>query len=307
MITLLLAAMFAPLIDVGRDAGQRAGASDVQMRMTPSLPAARARSVHKGARSPVKRPQARIDAANRAASEEPATQGFRKAIQVYPFQEGALYRLYAAPGRITDIALEPGETIIAVAAGDTARWTIGDTSSGAGENRRVHILIKPFSAGLRTNLVITTDRRVYHLQLESTAATAMTGISWSYGASEVLAISNRAGSPGPVATVPAFDRLHLDYHISGDRPAWRPLRAFDDGRQTYIQFPDHVAQGAVPPLFVIGESGKPELVNYRMIGRYYLVDRIFDVAELRLGDKRQDIVRIKRSRAPTGRGGGKGT
>ena len=122
-------------------------------------------------------PTARVTAANRAALREPSSAGYIYAVQVYPWAEGVLYRLYAAPERITDIALQPGETIVSVAAGDTVRWTVGDTTSGIGESKRVHILVKPFSAGLRTNLVIATDRRTYHLQLEITPATAMAGCS----------------------------------------------------------------------------------------------------------------------------------
>lgn len=114
-----------------------------------------------------------VAAATRAATRGPVAAGFINAVQVYPWSEGALYQLYGAPERVTDIALQPGETLIAIAAGDTVRWTVGDTSSGVGETRRTHILVKPFAPGLRTNLVITTDRRSYHLQLESTAATAM--------------------------------------------------------------------------------------------------------------------------------------
>src|SRR3546814_18747720 len=72
--------------------------------------------------------------------------------------------LYAAPERVTDIALQAGEGVISVAAVDTSRWTVGDTTSGSGEAKRVHILVKPYAAGLSTNLVITTDRRAYHLQ-----------------------------------------------------------------------------------------------------------------------------------------------
>lgn len=37
-----------------------------------------------------------------------------------------------------------------------------------------------------------------------------------------------------------------------------------------------------PPLFVIGDEG-PELVNYRVVGNYYVVDRLFTKAELKLG------------------------
>lgn len=89
-------------------------------------------------------PTARVTAANRAALREPSSAGYIYAVQVYPWAEGVLYRLYAAPERITDIALQPGETIVSVAAGDTVRWTVGDTTSGIGESKRVHILVKPF-------------------------------------------------------------------------------------------------------------------------------------------------------------------
>ena len=82
--------------------------------------------------------------------------------------------------------------------------------------------------------------------------------------------------------------------ISGDRPAWRPLRAFDDGRQTFIEFPTDLGTGEAPPLFLVDAKGTAQLVNYRVQGRYYVVDRLFAAAELRLGLKRQDIVRISR-------------
>lgn len=78
-----------------------------------------------------------------------------------------LYRLYTAPERVSDIALQAGEKLVAVSAGDTVRWIIGDTTSGAGDAARVHVLVKPFAPGLVTNMVITTDRRAYHLALEA--------------------------------------------------------------------------------------------------------------------------------------------
>ena len=241
-------------------------------------------------------PTSRVQSANREALREPSRAGYVNALQVYPYSEGTLYRLYAAPERVTDIALQPGETVTAVAAGDTVRWTIGDTTSGSGASRRTHILVKPFSAGLATNLVITTDRRVYHLQLESTRSTAMAALSWTYSPDALIALQGGADTAGgsPVAAGLAVEQLRFGYRISGDDPPWRPLRAFDDGRQTFIEFPATIAQGEAPPLFVIGEHGEAELVNYRMAGRYYVVDRLFDRAELRLGARRQAVVRIAR-------------
>lgn len=90
-----------------------------------------------------------------------------------------------------------------------------------------------------------------------------------------------------------FDTFAPHTHrIEGDRVPWRPLRAFDDGRQVFIEFPPSLAQGEAPPLFLRGADGGPELVNYRVRGRYYVVDRLFQTAELRLGGKQ--VVRIVR-------------
>ena len=66
-------------------------------------------------------------------------------------------------------------------------------------------------------------------------------------------------------------------------PPWKPQRAFDDGEKVYIQFPPGIAQGELPPLFVIGAQGDGQLVNYRFRPPYYIVDRLFGAAELRLG------------------------
>ena len=250
--------------------------------------------------SPELKPFERIDTANERAKIEPDLTRFVNAVQVYPFMEGALYRLYAAPEQVTDIALEPGERLNSVSAGDTVRWVVGDTSSGGASDERVHILVKPIAPGLSTNLVIATDRRAYHLEMRSFRETYMAAISWTYPQGDLVKRRNDAErSNSAVETVVAAGvdpgDLMFRYEIEGDRPHWRPVRAFDNGEQVFIQFPDAIAQGEAPPLFVLSRDGKPELVNYRMRGHYYVVDRLFAAAELRLGEKRQDVVRILRT------------
>ena len=66
-----------------------------------------------------------------------------------------------------------------VAAGDTVRWVIGDTTSGTGNATRVHILVKPTRSDLATNLIINTDRRTYHLELRALPSTYMASVSWT--------------------------------------------------------------------------------------------------------------------------------
>ncbi|WBO24336.1 P-type conjugative transfer protein TrbG [Sphingomonas abietis] len=253
-------------------------------------------------RSDVRPPTVRVEAANKAATREPSAAGYVNAVQIYPWSDGALYRLYTAPERVSDIALQPGEQLVAVSAGDTVRWVIGDTASGTGEGKQSHVLVKPFAPDLHTNMVITTDRRTYHLALDSTDATAMAAVSWTYPQDQLVALQRQnaqADAAKPAAIGIDLDDLHFRYAITGDNPAWRPVRAWDDGSKVYIEFPDRLDQGEAPPLFVVGPLGDSELVNYRVSGNHYIVDRLFAAAELRLGEKPQQVVRISRTDSET--------
>jgi type IV secretion system protein TrbG len=240
----------------------------------------------------------RVERANLSARVEPTRDGYINAVQVWPYSAGALYQVYASPGKVTDIALQPGEELVALSAGDTVRWVVGDTTSGAGATQRVHVLLKPARAGIATNLVVLTNRRVYHLEATATERTWMASVSWNYPADIVAALRARekaADAATPVASGLQLERLRFRYAITGDKPAWRPLRAFDDGERVYIQFPAGIAQGEMPPLFVVGPAGDTQLVNYRVRSPYYVVDRLFGAAELRLGAQKQEIVRIART------------
>lgn len=247
-------------------------------------------------------PVERAAGAHDAARLEPVTDGYINAIQVYPYVQGALYRLYTAPEQVSEIALQPGEQLNSVSAGDTVRWVVGDTTSGAGEAERVHVLIKPIRAGLETNLIITTDRRIYHLELASTRETYMASVSWTYPHDALTALRTR-NAQAEVAEARVIDRgldlerLNFRYAINGDDAPWAPVRAFDDGRKAYIEFPARLDQGDAPPLFLLGAGGEAQLVNYRVRGRYYVVDRLFAAAELRLGEAPQQVVRITRTDA----------
>lgn len=257
------------------------------------------KALETGAPTPRVSPRQAIRQGREGALIEPSVDGYVNAIQVYPYTEGALFRLYASPGQVSDIALQPGEELVSVSAGDTVRWVVGDTISGAGPTSRAHVLVKPISAGIRTNLMIATNRRTYHLELESVTSGYMAALSWRYPADELLGLTTRndralAREAGSIERGLTLEGLNFDYRISGDNPAWKPVRVFDDGRQVFIQMPDDIRATDLPPLFVLGEDGDAELVNYRVRGNYYVVDRLFRAAELRLGTSNQTVVRIRR-------------
>lgn len=262
-----------------------------QMKPLPNTPDAK----------PVQEPadeKVRVAQANEEARVAPSRDGYINAIQVWPYAEGALYQVYTSPGRVTVITLQQGEELVTVSAGDTVRWIVGDTTSGSGTGLRVNILVKPTRIGLKTNLVITTNRRTYLLELASTPQTWMASVSWDYPKDSLLALqkqARQAEATAPVSTGMPLDQIRFRYAITGSNPPWRPVRAFDDGERVYIQFPGGIAQGELPPLFVIGPQGDGQLVNYRYRAPYYVVDRLFGAAELRFGGDKADVVRIERT------------
>ena len=177
---------------------------------------------------------------------------------------------------------------------------IGNTSSGSGDASQTHILVKPTRADLTTNLVINTDRRTYHVELRATDATYMASVSWAYPEDQLIALRQQnaqAQAAQPVARSVDLSSMNFRYAVQGDLVPWRPERAFDDGKQVFIQFPAGIGQGEMPPLFVLAAGNSTQLVNYRVRGNYMIVDRLFAAAELRLGRgssvKRVRIVRTE--------------
>lgn len=258
-------------------------------------PAARTRRAASG-------PMATIALANAQARDWPTPASYVNSALYYDFEPGRLYTVHTSPRFLTTIALKPGEKLISKAAGDTVRWVIGETTAGAGEATQVVVFVKPIRPDLRTNIVLTTDQRTYLIDAVSTGGGIYTAVlSWNYpqDLAKAAAVERALAQQQALAIAAdvAVDRLNFRYRIDAkDRraPRWTPVRVFDDGAKTYIEFPADLATDQAPPLFLLGDKDRAELVNYRQSGTFYVVDRLIDRAELRIGEGRQSVVRITR-------------
>jgi type IV secretion system protein VirB9 len=254
------------------------------------------------ARTPKFGPAA-IRAANAEALASSRADGFVNAAQVFSYEQGRVYEVWTAPMRITALSLEPGEKIISKAAGDTERWKIGDTTSGEAETIQTHLLIKPYRAGLATNMVVTTNRRVYLLALKASGESEAfnAAVSWTHPLPQAptsqVAVGPAATDPKPTTRAPILKAHGPEaYRIRTGwrKPEWTPVSVHDDGLKTFITFPETLGTTEAPPLFVMDEAGKPQLTNWRKQGNSYVLDRLFLKAELRLGGERPQIVKIER-------------
>ena len=230
------------------------------------------------------------------------------AYTLYPYNQGPRPVVDCAPLRTTDIQLQPGETITDVALGDSERWMATPASSGDPRKPVPHLAMKPQAAGIETNLTIYTTKHIYHMLLRSRGH-AMQEVEFYYPDELTTAMkeadSAAKAQPGSAADPPGDDsgnvvqvanvdpaQLNFAYTVAGANVPWKPIRAFDDGTHVYIQMPPAMKSSEAPALLVNAGSGT-QMVNYRVKGNYYVVDRLLTDAILVSGVGRdQDRVTI---------------
>ncbi len=199
----------------------------------------------------------------------------------FPFEDRVAPALFCRPLYVCDIVLEPGESVINVAIGDSTRWLVSPATSGT-VNSTPHILIKPTQANLSTDLIVTTTKRAYYLDLHSANVKPMIRVGFTYPQAldathenaSAPAMANMAMGAGPVAP------LDFKYQSTGAHELY-PVTVYNDGKHTYIRLDPNIQ--ALPVLFQVGPDGD-QLVNYRVKdGDEYIVDAVPNRIALVLG------------------------
>ena len=206
--------------------------------------------------------------------------------------------------QVCDVELQPGEQVNNLNVGDP-RFTVEPAISGVGAAEVQHLIIKPLDVGLASSLVVTTNRRTYHLRLRSHRTQFMPRVGFTYTEDALAkwdAIKSREGKEKQERTLATTGEylgdLSFSYAVSGSA-AWKPVRVYNDASKTIIQMPSTMAQSEAPTLLVVRKEGgllsedETAIVNYRVQGDRYIVDAVFDKAILIAGvGSSQDRVTI---------------
>jgi P-type conjugative transfer protein TrbG len=226
---------------------------------------------------------------------------------VYAYGAG-LPTVVCTPLRVCMVELQAGERIVGEPhIGDSVRWHISPAMYGSGEQATSVIVLKPQVPGLDTNLLITTDRRAYYLRLVSKPEDYVARVAFEYPdddsnrrwqqheLEQQIAARQAQRSVEVLPAMIAVEKMNFDYKVKGGDEHIRPVRVFDDGAKTFIQMPAEIQHREAPVLVVIGTDGKGEMTNYRVKDQTYIVDRLFDRANLVLGSgKKAQKVEITR-------------
>lgn len=234
------------------------------------------------------------------------TEGFKQ----FAYGIGNQPIIAASPLELTVISLEPGEKVTNVSSGDPLRWSYSLAYSGQDKTRQAHVMVKPSQQDISTDLVITTDKRMYTLKMTTDKdgkyvrdvrfwyPQEMQDFWNNYNQEQMQKLTN---SSGTIAEMPNINLNNLNFgyritHNGWNTPYWQPVRVFDDGVHTYIQFSPAVNARDLPALFVVN-GNKQELVNYRSKPPYFVVDKLFNKAVLITGaGSTQKVVTIECSR-----------
>ena len=230
----------------------------------------------------------------------------QSAVWVFPFGHTQPV-LACAPLRASVVELEEGETVLGVVAGDTERFAVDLAATGR-SGRTPLVVVQPLAYDVTTNLVVSTDRRVYHVTLDSAPrpgrgedlnpqARYARHVRFYYPDDALAALATEAVTGAAAARPTAasgddaavsLDDLTFAYEWSGD-PVLRErvARVFDDGAHTYVQLA-RGRSGEAPVLYAIGPDGSREVLNYayrpgRGGAGTYVADRVLDRADLVLG------------------------
>jgi type IV secretion system protein VirB9 len=202
-------------------------------------------------------------------------------LRVITYQPNAIHKYVGYYDFQASILLEDGEEVKTVSMGDTSSWQI--VPSG---NR---IFIKPIADNpeeANTNMLLITNKRVYHFILEASEV-GEEGINdpnlvfetkFVYPDSGGSAVEQFNNKKGPDLSQP--ENFNFNYTISGSEVI-APVRIFNDKEFTYFQFNHKNAE--VPAFFLIDADGRESLINYRVVGDYIVIERVSSQFTLRHG------------------------
>lgn len=205
----------------------------------------------------------------------------------YFYNENDSYRVATRAGYITTILLNPDEDIIHAEIGDATRWSVQTYYTGSSKGMSPALSVKPFVPELKTNLVISTTKRIYNIVLEAKVNSYAPIINFEYP-KEIEIAKQKERKLKAQETKVNIENLNFDYSWNKNKETWSPIQIFDDGEQTFLVMSEKVRATELPVLFIKDEqTGEGASVRYRYDPetRYYTVDRLFKQATLRYGNK----------------------
>lgn len=210
------------------------------------------------------------------ALQEPRSIATDFRLRTVRYSPNEVFKFTGHYGYQSAIEFSPEETIQTVSIGDSIAWMVDPSKD--------RLFIKPIEQDAMTNMTVITDKRTYLFELHAKETEDIQDKSmifvmrFVYPDDDNVAIANQADP------IPDFqgepDKFNFNYMIQGS-DLIAPIRIFDDGEFTYFEFKDKNAD--VPAFFFVDAASNEELINFRTIGNFIVVERVAPIFTLRRG------------------------
>lgn len=204
-------------------------------------------------------------------------------IRVLVYSPDDVFKFTGYYGYQASIELANGEEVTSISMGDTTSWQIVPAGS--------RIFLKPIEQDATTNMTLITNKRTYFFELYAEEAEDIRdpdmvfNIRFLYpdeedGDSVKSFVSQ---THGPDMNHP--EKYNFNYSLSGHEDI-APIKVFDDGEFTYLQFRDKNAE--IPAIFAVDEELRESMVNYRLnsdMGNMVVIEQVFKKLSVRSGKK----------------------
>lgn len=195
------------------------------------------------------------------------------------------------PFQQTVITLEPGERFTSITSGDPQSLSYMVVVSGSSTGVETQqVLVKPGVSRLGTNLIIATDKRIYNILVTVGSSRGITRNVAFWYPDEMLdkvneSIEKKNDVDMNAEKMPQLNlaKANFNYKISGDSPGWQPVRVFDDGKRTWIEFPPGTDNRNMPTVLIQSDSNQYLKYNQSYYSPYMIIDGIFSQAKLVAG------------------------
>lgn len=206
-------------------------------------------------------------------------------IRVMVYNPDDVFKFIGYYGYQASIELAKDEEVVSISMGDTTSWQIVPAGH--------RIFIKPMEHEATTNMTLITNKRTYFFELYAEETTDIRdpgmvfNVKFIYPDEEeeehVRSFNKSSGSSGPDMQHPELYNFY--YSISGNEEI-APIKIFDDGEFTYLQFREK--NNEIPAIFAVDENLVESMVNFRLDpsnSNLVVVEQVFKKLTLRAGKK----------------------
>jgi type IV secretion system protein VirB9 len=222
------------------------------------------------------------------ANQDPLPLGTDSRLRVVAYNQNDVVTIVGSQLTQTSIQFGDSETIKAVEAGNSIAWTVE-----VDKNKQNILFLKPTMDMPNTNLEVVTDKYIYHFALVSAPKNSPNNKEVTYNVrfkypdeiNATIAAQTQVKKErrDAVVTNNPVDPLKVNWDYSFSEKCskeYAPIKAFDDGKFTYFQFPNNTE---TPAIFMVDSKGHESLANWTMRGKYVVIQRIARQFSMRNG------------------------